>query len=46
MNQLQGAPVSASAAHPCSEPTIFAMSTAIMADAKNPTTVVMQPTPR
>jgi hypothetical protein len=46
MNQLHGAPVSASGAHERAAPTIFAMSTLVIAPPAPPAKNVKHPTPR
>jgi hypothetical protein len=44
VNQLHGAPVSASDGHFVAAPTIFAIRTAIIPPPANPATAVKQPT--
>jgi len=46
VNQLHGAPVSASDGHLLAAPTIFAINTEIIPPPANPAAVVKQPTPR
>jgi hypothetical protein len=46
VNQLHGAPVSASDGHRVATPTIFAINTAIMPPPAKPATTEKHPTPR